>query len=56
MREIGVSKLRGLVVYEKVGLSVLKNFIFISQLFFVPSLNIATTNDLGFVPFFSTIS
>ena len=33
MREIGVRKLRGLMVYEKVGLSVFKKFLFISQLF-----------------------
>ena len=39
------------MVYEKGGLPVFKNFIFISQLFVVPSLNVATTNDLGCVLF-----
>ena len=33
MREIGGRKLRGLMVYEKVGLPVFKKFIFISQRF-----------------------
>ena len=40
------------MVYEKGGLPIFKNFLFISQLFVVPSLNVATTNDLGCVPFF----
>ena len=30
MRENGVRKLRGLMVYEKVGLPVFKNYLFIS--------------------------
>ena len=51
MREIGVRKLRRLMVYDKVGLPVFKSFLFISQLFVLPSLNVATTNDLEFVPF-----
>ena len=37
------------MVYEKGGLSVFKNSLFISQV--VPSLNVTTTTDLGFVPF-----
>ena len=49
-------KLRGLMVYEKGGLLIFKNFLFISQLFVVPSLNVTKTNDLGCVPLFSTIS
>ena len=40
------------MVYEKGGLPVLKKFLYISQMFVVPSLNVATTNDLGCVPFF----
>ena len=40
------------MVYEKGDLPVFKNFLFISQLFVVPSLNVATINDLGRVPFF----
>ena len=35
----------GLMVYEKGGLSVFKNSLL------VPSLNVATTTVLGFVPF-----
>ena len=40
------------MVYEKGGLIVFKNFLFITQLFVVPSLNVTTTNDLGCVQFF----
>ena len=44
------------MVYEKGGLPVLKIFLYISQMFVVPSLNVATTNDLWCVPFFFTMS
>ena len=39
------------MVYEKGGLLVFKNFLFIGLQVVVPSLNVATTTDLGFVPF-----
>ena len=41
----------GLKIYEADGLSVFKNFLFIGQMFVMPSLNVATKIDLGFVPF-----
>ena len=41
----------GLKVYDADGLSVFKNFLFISQMFVVPSLIVANKIDLGFVPF-----
>ena len=40
-----------LTVYESGGLSVFKIFLFISQMFVMPSLIVATKIDLGFVPF-----
>ena len=39
------------MVYEKDGLSFFKKFLFIGQMFVVPSLIVATKIDLGFVPF-----
>ena len=41
----------GLKVYEADGLSVFKNFLLVGQMFVVPSLNVTTKFDLGFVPF-----
>ena len=51
MREILVWKLRGLMVYEKGGLSVFKIFLFISQLFCCFFIKFRNSNCLGFVPF-----
>ena len=39
------------MVYEAGDLSSFKIHLFIGQLFFVPSLNVATKTILGFIPF-----
>ena len=40
-----------LIVYEEGGLSDLKNYLFMGQMFVVPSLNVVTKTNLGFIPF-----
>ena len=47
-----MKEVSGLKVYEADGISVFKNLLFISQMFVMPSLIIATKVDLGFVHFF----
>ena len=39
------------MAYEAGDLSGFKIHLFIGQLFFVPSLNVATKTNLGFIPF-----
>ena len=39
------------MVYEVGGLSSFKIYLFIGQMFVVPSLNVVTKTNLGFVPF-----
>ena len=39
------------MVYEASGLSCFKNDLFIGPIFVVPSLNVVTKTNLGFIPF-----
>ena len=40
------------MVYEEGGISNLKNCLFMADYLVVPSLNVVTKNNLGFIPFF----
>ena len=39
------------MIYEASGLLGFKIYLFIGQMFVVPSLNVATETNLGFIPF-----